>query len=296
MKKNLIFIFLIFSGYIVSATDGTNNLSDSTDFYIVCPSNTSVECPYPRAFSVQSIEEFENLGGVVYSNPYEITSFWGDEVIDSPTLDSLFAYITYTVKNSNNETKTCQQVIHLSDWSYPEMSCPPNDTVNKVEDAPPPFQTLEEFMVGGGYTSITCENNSFINFTSEYLDSTTHPFSLIRYYEFFDCINNLCVGDYCTHTIVINPTTNNEHYLNSDRNIVVFPSPAFDIIKIKFTNNTVYQVRILNMKGELQFEREIEPASSNYIETFDISSLPSGRYLVSITSEGEHFVQKIITY
>ena len=201
MKNFLLILLLLCSSFISTATNNYTSLLDSSEFHMVCPSDTFVECPYPRTFSVQSIEEFNNLGGEVYSSPYEITTFSVDETIDYG-YNGGYVVNTYTAKNSINETLTCQQVIHLSDWSYPEILCPPNDTVNNVDDAPLPFEELYEFIIGGGNTSIACLDNYDFQLQDEFLDTTTFPFVLNRYYEYYNCVNSFCLSEVCTHRIV----------------------------------------------------------------------------------------------
>jgi uncharacterized protein YjdB len=122
-------------------------------------------------------------------------------------------------------------------------------------------------------------------------------------------VNNQCGGSYsewlnCNGYILFSATTlksdsgaTDINHSNYSNDVLVYPNPASDFIKIKLSNNIeVASISIYNISG-MQVGNFIHPLSE---ETNEISidfrnlNLKNGIYLLELTSENNRYINKLI--
>ena len=72
--------------------------------------------------------------------------------------------------------------------------------------------------------------------------------------------------------------------------IIIYPNPAYDKITIKNNNESIYEIQILNIQGQLM-KKTNKLISSSCI---DISGLDKGTYILKLTNEEEIIYKKLI--
>jgi hypothetical protein len=77
---------------------------------------------------------------------------------------------------------------------------------------------------------------------------------------------------------------------------LVYPNPANDMVKIKMFNQKDGDVsyRILDIKGAVMMQKQVEGAFANYVATEDVSTLSPGLYFIEVTTEGGKSVSKLV--
>ena len=84
-----------------------------------------------------------------------------------------------------------------------------------------------------------------------------------------------------------------ENYVIGD--VEVFPSPANDLLNIRFesTEANDLEIKIVNTTGSLMY-KELLPHTSFYSNTIDVNTYPSGVYFISFTSAKGTTTKKIV--
>ncbi len=83
---------------------------------------------------------------------------------------------------------------------------------------------------------------------------------------------------------------------NISNNVKVFPNPSKGQITVSFDveNDGVFEVKLLNMNGQLIRDDKAEGYTGHYQKTFDLSSEPKGVYLLSIISNKGKTDKKVV--
>lgn len=71
--------------------------------------------------------------------------------------------------------------------------------------------------------------------------------------------------------------------------VSIYPNPAKEVLNINNTSSKPAQAGLMDITGKLLMSKEVSGQ-----ETFDLSGLAKGMYLVRLTQEGQASVQKII--
>ncbi len=100
----------------------------------------------------------------------------------------------------------------------------------------------------------------------------------------------------CTNTktiekaaVVISKGTISTQELNNE-NIFIYPMPVSDILKIEYTENSTANAIIYNMSGQVITEQKLDKTNNS----IDMSSFPSGSYVLKITSKGKEVYSKTL--
>ncbi len=73
---------------------------------------------------------------------------------------------------------------------------------------------------------------------------------------------------------------------------LIFPNPTSGILNLNFNANNPIDISVFDLAGKVI--RSKEDKNSNRIKTIDLTSLPSGIYLVKVTTTKKIFYEKII--
>jgi len=98
-------------------------------------------------------------------------------------------------------TDTCSHTIFKGDISPPQLECPSDISVLCPEDAPEPFETLEEFISAGGKFVDNGQTDPSTFTVSQVIIGDGCPMDIVRTYQ----VSDLCGFTVeCTHTITVN--------------------------------------------------------------------------------------------
>ena len=88
----------------------------------------------------------------------------------------------------------------------------------------------------------------------------------------------------------------NSNFSSADLQLVTSPNPTSGIVKIDFNlqNNSNINFKIVNIQGQLIFEKNIDNAIGLQSQSIDLSSQNSGLYFVTIASDKGSITTKII--
>ena len=176
----------------------TINIDDTTPPLITCPGDVNEECStdIPPAFTTMA--GFIAGGGSVSDNcALDENSFSVTET-DNGTCPRTITR-TYSIVDSCGNSSLCVQTIIIDDTTPPVITCPADINEECSGDIPPAFNTLAEFIAGGGTATDNCalDENSF---SVTETDNGTCPRTITRIYAIADSCGN--TGQ-CVQTITV---------------------------------------------------------------------------------------------
>jgi large repetitive protein len=127
----------------------------------------------------------------------------GANVVVAPGTAAGSYTLTYQICEVLNPTNCDQAVVTVvvTDDEVPEIICPPNVTVNCINEIPLPFLTIAEFIAAGGSASdFNGINDNSFQMVSQSSDNNSCPETITRVYSVSDFSNNI---GYCSHLIII---------------------------------------------------------------------------------------------
>lgn len=77
---------------------------------------------------------------------------------------------------------------------------------------------------------------------------------------------------------------------NKNRDIIVYPNPAQDFIKIRFPENKIASVSVFNTNGQQKLNKILY----NKNNTLETGRLGTGLYFIRIETDGRTITEKII--
>jgi hypothetical protein len=79
-------------------------------------------------------------------------------------------------------------------------------------------------------------------------------------------------------------------------NLAVYPNPVSGLLNIRFSDGIDHQVsiRVFNILGEKVMDKSYSSVMGGQIQSLDLSALPKGMYILSVTGDHEKYDQKII--
>ena len=113
------------------------------------------------------------------------------------------------------------------------------------------------------------------------------------FYDFQILPNVTAVNDPLRFKILFNSETlSNPDFSNQSVLFSLFPNPAKDVFYIKTNVQSVAKVKVVNMLGQLIYEREVQPINQK-IE-INAQSWQNGTYMISVSQDGNTQTQKLI--
>ncbi|MCK5840138.1 MAG: hypothetical protein KAG99_09825, partial [Bacteroidales bacterium] len=177
-------------------------VNDITSPTIACPGDLEAVCSIEEQPPYTTLVDFMAAGGDTLDNcGIDESSFTLlSEVSDGNSCPEVVTR-TYQIADLCGNVNICIQTITIDDEELPTITCPPNDTIEKMSDLPPRYQTLPEFIAAGGSASDNCGIEEF-----NYLGQTVTghcPRIIRRTYEVVDSCGNF---DQCEHEIIHDDT------------------------------------------------------------------------------------------
>ena len=83
----------------------------------------------------------------------------------------------------------------------------------------------------------------------------------------------------------------NENSINNDLDITIYPNPTLDVLKINSNQTTLKSIQIFNLLGKEIKSYKKENANQN---TFDVSNLKTGLYILKINTDKGSVTRKIV--
>ncbi|MDP4267500.1 MAG: T9SS type A sorting domain-containing protein [Bacteroidota bacterium] len=200
-----------------------------------------------------------------------ITYKWNNNsTSQSITIPNSTATYTVTVSDANNCSATANITI--------TAGCNLSVSINKLNE------TTLQANATNGTGNITYKWNN--NYTSQ---SITIPNSSANYSVTATDANN------CTASANITITATGISSINTIDNLTIYPSPANDVLNIKFycqeMQNT--NIKIYNVIGKLVYNVNTSAINGEFNKTIDVKSFSKGLYLVQIESAKSTISRKV---
>ena len=198
-------------------------------------------------------------------------SLWIQDPVSREIFNSRFAYEytehCYPVQNLRSAIVGDCITLHI-DWDAPEQGTPVgyNIYVNG--------ELIEENFTGNSYTNVTIAGEL-------YDDKHVHIAEVVAVYE-----NGMT--SVAAIAVIDNDWTNVAE--TEDVNVMIYPNPASDVVKVTTVNGQQSTVRIYNILGMLVEEIEI---NSNETE-INVSDYNPGVYFFNIQTENGNVTKKIV--
>ena len=198
-------------------------------------------------------------------------SLWIQDPVSREIFNSRFAYEytehCYPVQNLRSAIVGDCITLHI-DWDAPEQGTPVgyNIYVNG--------ELIEENFTGNSYTNVTIAGEL-------YDDKHVHIAEVVAVYE-----NGMT--SVAAIAVIDNDWINVAE--TEDVNVMIYPNPASDVVKVTTVNGQQSTVRIYNILGMLVEEIEI---NSNETE-INVSDYNPGIYFFSIQTENGNMTKKIV--
>jgi len=163
---------------------------------IICPATITVNADPGSTFATGV-----NLGTPVTDDNCGVASVTNNAPSQFPVGSTI---VTWTVTDIHGLSTTCTQTVVVSDSQSPTLSCPPTIIVNCLNEVPPPYVNMAEYLAAGG----TVTDNDGINPASFALLSQTSnglscPEVITRVYTIADINNNFGT---CSQLIIVDDT------------------------------------------------------------------------------------------
>lgn len=171
-----------------------------------------------------------------------------------------------------------------------------NDTLNIIVNNPV-FPELSGYIVYGLDQQIVFEDN-----VSNTIPQNS-PFLTFcdKNNKSWDCVNNFCIE---RNTIVGEFSSLNECQKQCETSFIennalpleIYPNPSNGRFNISFNQNTEInaQITITNILGEIVYINEFNEQENQYSKTIDIGNKANGIYMLSITTNTQNIIKKII--
>jgi choice-of-anchor B domain-containing protein len=78
--------------------------------------------------------------------------------------------------------------------------------------------------------------------------------------------------------------------LTNDNNILIYPNPTNGILYVKFADQEIHQINIIDCQGRIVFSQLVTDSRLK----IDLNILPKGIYMVKVSSDKETSIQKVI--
>ncbi|MCK4679030.1 MAG: HYR domain-containing protein, partial [Bacteroidales bacterium] len=191
----------------------TFTIHDLTPPEITCPPDSTLECFVDLPSSYTNWTEFVTAGGSATDNCGidETTFTLTDDQItgNCPTIVTR----TYQIADSCGNTDECTQTFTIHDLTPPEITCPPDSTLECFVDLPSFYVNWTEFVTAGGSATDNCGiDETTFTLTDEQITGNC-PTIVTRTYQVADSCENI---DECTQTFIVNDTIPPEITCSSD--------------------------------------------------------------------------------
>jgi hypothetical protein len=94
---------------------------------------------------------------------------------------------------------------------------------------------------------------------------------------------------------MISNTTNISEKNTGPVNLKLYPNPSKDILNIIISgNDDIFKLSIINMQGQEVYTEKSVNFSNTKNKSIDISNLPTGIYVLSLTSDKNKFYEKLV--
>ncbi|WP_104733713.1 T9SS type A sorting domain-containing protein [Hanstruepera ponticola] len=112
-------------------------------------------------------------------------------------------------------------------------------------------------------------------------------------------VSNGISSEIATVEVMVNNCETNEDVIEEESNlntgINVYPNPAQSQVNVKMTDFTgVASLQLFDMAGRMLINKAIQPSSQPIINNLNVSNLPRGIYIVSVTQSGKSFTKRLI--
>ncbi|PNQ73034.1 hypothetical protein C1T31_08550 [Hanstruepera neustonica] len=271
----------------------------TTQSITVSPNSTTT---YTVTVSEGDVSDSDSV--IVTVNPIPVANAGNDVTIengDSVVLEASggTGYVWNTGETSSNitvsptETTTYSVTVYMNGCSSTDSVTvhviePVNATVNdnNFEICFGETTTLTAFG-GTEYYWSTGETTQSIDVSPE--DSTTH---------YSVTVSNGISSETLTVQVIAtdcDSTTEEVEETVYDASITVYPNPARNNVNIKITGFTgVASLQLFDFSGRQLINKAIQPSTRPVTHKLDVSDLPRGIYLVTITQNGESFSKRLI--
>lgn len=211
------------------------------------------------------------------------------DIINTTSISDRLPFFRREVKSGNGSTFVKIQKKKLMDPSY--------ENLDKLYSSSKPQKSIRNIKAGDLYlVKIASSNNYAILTISQIKDDKTsrlyggNNLDYISFqYEVF-----AYAPPQATSWNKSNPTTPEDMISDQEPSVVIFPNPIQTDVFVSLQNLNLknWTVKIENTKGEVMYE-SIEPIKGNQWN-HNIAAMASGRYILTIYSNDEMYLQKII--
>ena len=191
--------------------------------------------------------------------------------------DSLFVGSSvYT--NTGNYTDTLSTILGCDSVINTELIVYPSFSVNIIQN----HDTLESSILG---------SNSYSYLWSNGETSSNIIISSIGTYWLIVTDTNNCDSDTIYITVSALNTSFSTNFIN---NLNIYPNPSSSELHIKFNSSKKVYIKILSIKGDLIYEKEVSPSNNINKITLDLSPYAKGAYFIKFKIQDEEINYKII--
>ena len=117
------------------------------------------------------------------------------------------------------------------------------------------------------------------------------PFLLCSWKDSNHIYHDSTLSDSC---YVQRTWSSTENKIEQGSTLIIFPNPCNDIIGIKSQEQNIYNITIFNMSGREVINRRLSPDRPTYSVQLNIEKFPSGIYFLSVETQEETVIEKII--
>ncbi len=188
-------------------------------------------------------------------------------IVGSSVYSSVGNYI-----DTLSTTLACDSIINTELLFHPAIS------VNIIQNN----DTLESSVTGPDSCSYLWSNGA---------TSSNIIISSVGTYWLLVTDTNNCSSD----TIYINANTLNSSGLtNLIESLKIYPNPSSSKVNIEFqNNNNSINIKVIDVKGDLIYDKEIAPSANSNKIIFDLSPYAKGSYVVKFSVQAEEFSYKV---
>ncbi len=194
-------------------------------------------------------------------------------------------------------TTTTYKLISVSDANWTNVA---NDSI-KVVVRPFPVAHFTNTTNGMNVSFINGSTNASTynwvfgdNSTNSTQINPNHTYSVTGTYTVILTATNQCGSDDFQDTIQVSNIGVEE--VEIVENLNVYPNPAHQNVTIVFKSNMkIFTVQILNEIGQMMIEQKVYQSNDDeYINTFDVSQLPTGIYLIRLQNGIQSKTTKVL--
>ena len=194
--------------------------------------------------------------------------------------------VTWSYTDENGNISTQEQTVIVNDNTNPTISCVDNQS--KEISATETVYTVS----GTGFDPVSTDDNCEVaSVENDYNDTDTlngaeFPLGTTTViWTVTDIAGNTAE---CSFDVTISQATGiNDFEKNA---ISIYPNPTTGVLKLDFSDNEIFTVKVYDLLGKVIIERSEVTLS----ETIDITQYANGVYIISIQSGDKIFTTKII--